>query len=244
MVADVVVQLVRAGASLAAVYMFASLVPDIRAVQRAGTTGALPLLPLLAMAANCACWGLYGVLRRDFFPLTATNAVGLAFALFYLVVYQRHAPSPRSVLLKSAATAAGIALLTLYALASPEPAQAVQEHVGYAAMAVCAVMFASPLAKLREVLATRNAALMPFALIVAGFVNSLLWLLYGLILEDAFVIAPNLVNLFLGALQLALIAAFTKPSATGGGYDKVDAAKKKSEDTPSTETDLKIATIE
>ncbi|TYZ60510.1 hypothetical protein PybrP1_009288 [[Pythium] brassicae (nom. inval.)] len=239
MVAEVAVQLVRAGASLAACYMFASLMPDIRAVQRAGSTGNLQLLPLLAMAANCACWGLYGVLRRDFFPLMATNAVGLGFALFYVAVYYRHSPSPRAVMLKCAATVTALALLTLYALASPEPQSVVQDHVGYASMAVCAVMFASPLAKVREVLATRNASLMPFALVAAGFVNSLLWLLYGLILDDSFVITPNLVNLFLGALQLALFAALAKPS---GGFDKVDAAKKNED--PSSEITVKVTNSE
>lgn len=239
MVAPVAVQLVRAGASLAACYMFASLVPDIRAVQRAGSTGNLPLLPLLAMAANCACWAIYGVLRRDLFPIVATNALGLGFAFFYLVVYYRHSPSPRAVALKCAATATAVALLTLYALASPEPPSVVQEHVGYASMAVCAVMFASPLAKVREVLATRNASLMPFALVAAGFVNSLLWLLYGLILDDAFVITPNLVNLFLGALQLALFAALAKPV---GGYDKADVAKKNEDASP--EVAVKIANNE
>lgn len=235
MVAQALVQLVRACASLAACYMFASLYPEIRRVQRTKTTGVLQLLPILAMLANCVCWGLYGLLRADYFPLVATNVVGVGFSLFYTAVYYQNAPEPRIVLRKTVATAVALALLTLYALASTQPAAMVQNNVGYVAMGVCAIMFGAPLLTVREVLATKNTAVMPFSLIVAGFVNCLLWLLYGLILEDAFVIAPNLVNLFLGALQLALFAVF--PQSAAFKYDKVGAKRRDSADADATKRD-------
>lgn len=241
MVSEALIQLVRACASLAACYMFASLYPEIRQVQRDKATGAMQLLPILSMLANCICWGLYGVIRKDYFPLVATNIVGVGFSLFYTVAYyQNTTTQKRKVRNKICVTTAALALLVLYAFASDEPQQDVQDHVGYVAMGVCAVMFGSPLATVREVIATKNAELMPFPLIIAGFVNCLLWLLYGLILEDSFVIAPNLVNIFLGALQLLLLAVYSKK---GKGYDKMD-LKKEEDQVPSTEIELKVTSPE
>lgn len=240
MVAEVLVQLVRACASLAACYMFASLYPEIRQVQRDKATGTAQLLPILSMLANCICWGLYGVIRKDYFPLVGTNVVGVGFSLFYTIAYYQNAGVQQHVVRnKVLVTTAALAVLVLYALVSSEPQQVVQDHVGYVAMGVCAVMFGSPLATVREVIATKNTELMPFPLIIAGFVNCLLWLLYGLILEDSFVIAPNLVNLFLGALQLLLLAVYKK----GKGYDKVD-PKKEEDQPPSTEIELKVTSLE
>lgn len=236
MVADVVEQIVRAGASIAACYMFASLFPSIREVQREKTTGTLQLLPILSMFANCVGWGLYGVLRKDYFPLVVTNVVGAGFSLFYTVAYYQNSSAQHSVLKKILATYAALLVLVLYPVYSYEPQQDVQDHVGYMAVGISAIMFGSPLVVVKEVIQTRNTDTMPFALIAAGAMNCLLWLIYGFILADWFVIAPNLVNLFLGVIQLMLFVIFP----AGKGYDKVD-AEKKQEQGPSKEVELQVA---
>ncbi|KAF1325155.1 3-like protein, partial [Globisporangium splendens] len=236
MVAEVVVQLVRAGASLAACAMFASLLPAVRAAQRTGATGALALLPILSMFANCIGWGLYGVLRRDYFPLVVTNVVGVGFSLFYTVAFYQITNARGAVLKKILVTYAALLAFVLYPVYSDEPAQDVQDHVGYMAVGIAAIMFASPLAVVREVIATRNAAIMPFTLIAAGVLNCLLWLTYGLILADSFVIAPNLVNLILGVTQLMLFFVFPKDQK----YDKVDADKKEKQAAESVEIELEL----
>jgi solute carrier family 50 protein (sugar transporter) len=216
--------------------MFASLLPTVRAAQRAKATGALALLPFLSMFANCVGWGLYGVLRRDFFPLVVTNVVGVVLSLFYTVAFYRISSARGAVLKKILATCAVLLALVLYPVCSDEPAQDVQDHVGYVAVGIAAIMFASPLTVVKEVIATRNAAIMPFTLITAGVVNCLLWLIYGLILADSFVIAPNLVNCFLGLTQLMLFCVFPKDQK----YDKVDDDKKEKQAAESVEIEIEL----
>ncbi|TMW61774.1 hypothetical protein Poli38472_010837 [Pythium oligandrum] len=211
MVPDVLVQVVKAGASLAACYLSSSLFPEIREVHRNKATGTMLLLPIPSMFGNGVLWTLYGFLAHDYFPLVATNAVGIAFSAFYMAVYLRYTTEKCSVLTRMLLVWAALLGLILYAVLSPEAKSAVKERIGYIAIAVCAVMFGSPLVVVKQVVQTKNSALLPFGMIVAGVLNSVLWLSYGLLIQDMIVVAPNFLNLMLGATQLVLICVYRQP---------------------------------
>lgn len=221
MVHRAVVQTVQACASMAACYLFASLYPDIRRVRDDKTTGKMPLLPLTSMFANCVLWSLYGFLARDYFPLLATNAVGIGFSSFYLAVYYRFTPQKLSMQRSVLGMCTALFIVSMYPVFSYEPRVVVQQHIGYMAITVCAVMFGSPLVLVKQVIATKNASLLPFGMIMASLINSLLWLTYGFILQDTIVILPNLLNLALGGLQLGIVCIYPR----GAGYANVEPPK-------------------
>lgn len=238
MVAPLVVTAVRMCATMAACYLFASLLPTLRQVQRDKSVAQVPALPILSMFANCIGWALYGFLARDFFPLVATNLIGLAFSIYYLVIYYQNSGIRRKLVQQQLlATIAAMALLALYPLVSTAPPEQVQAHMGYAAIAMCAIMFGSPLAVVKEVVRTKNTDLLPFTMIIAGVVNCSLWLTYGFILMDAIVIVPNAINIVLGLIQVSLFLIFPK----GKGYDQVE--KRKHADSKETEDDSEASTI-
>lgn len=201
----------RACASLASCYLFASLLPEMRRAQAKRDVGAMPVLPILSMLANCVSWGLYGLLLRDYFPLVATNAVGLALSAFYLVVYYR-CTAVKATLRKQVALTLLLllALVLLVATSSDATRPGVQAAVGYISIALAAVMVGSPLVAVKQVLQTRSAEALPLLMIAAGAVNSALWLAYGVVLNDVVVIAPNVLNLAIGVFQLALVCTFRK----------------------------------
>ncbi|KAG6972609.1 hypothetical protein JG688_00003903 [Phytophthora aleatoria] len=222
------VTIIRVCASLAACGLFASLSPDIRVVHQQKSTTSMPsALPVLSMVANCVAWGLYGLLIGDYFPLVATNIVGLVFSLFYLVVYYRHEANKRSLLLEILATTLVLVGLVLYPfVAASEGVEEETIHgiVGFVTVAISAVMFGSPLVLVKRVIQERNTELLPLTMIVAGAVNCVLWLAYGLLLEDAFVIVPNAANLLLGIIQLGLFCCFPR----GKTYDTVESTTPRS----------------
>ncbi|KAH7472588.1 hypothetical protein PRIC1_012052 [Phytophthora ramorum] len=222
MAESLLVTIVRVCASLAACGLFASLLPAVRVVHQQKSTASMPsVLPVLSMVANCVAWGLYGLLIGDYFPLVATNIVGLAFSLFYLVVYYRHEPNKGSLRLEILATMLLLAGLVLYPfVAESEGAEeeTVQDIVGFVTVAISAVMFGSPLVLVKRVIQERNTELLPLTMIVSGAVNCVLWLGYGLLRQDAFVIVPNAANLLLGVVQLGLFGVFPR----GKPYDTVD----------------------
>ena len=63
--------------------------------------------------------------------------------------------------------------------------QAAAPTIGIVGAFVCIVMLASPLATVRDVLATKSTASMPFAMTVAGFLNACSWAAYGLVVVSA-----------------------------------------------------------
>ncbi|EGZ06320.1 hypothetical protein PHYSODRAFT_356143, partial [Phytophthora sojae] len=172
---DLVVTVVRVLASLAACFLFASLLPEIRVVHQQKSTATMPsALPVLSMIANCVAWGLYGLLVKDYFPLVATNVVGLTFSLFYLVVYYRHEGNKGSLRLEILATALVLAGLVAYpfvAAAEGVKEETVQDIVGFVTVAITSVMFGSPLVLVKRVIQERNTELLPLTMIVAGVVN-------------------------------------------------------------------------
>lgn len=222
MTEPLIVTIVRVLASLAACVLFASLLPAIRVVHRQKSTASMPsALPVLSMVANCVAWGLYGLLIADYFPLVATNVVGLTFSLFYLVVYFYHETNKGSLSLEILATTLlliGLVLYPFVAASEGTNEEAVKNIVGFVTVAISAVMFGSPLVLVKRVIQERNTELLPLMMIVAGAVNCVLWLAYGLLLRDAFVIVPNAANLLLGIVQLGLFFVFPR----AGTYDTLD----------------------
>lgn len=200
-------------------------------------------LPMLSMLANCVSWGLYGLLIQDYFPLVATNAVGLVLSLCYLVVYYFHEAKKQKLLLECLATALLLVALVLVPIVASHvdmKETVVENIIGFSAVACSAVMFGSPLVLVKKVIKERNTKLLPFSMIIAGAVNCILWLGYGLLLANAFIIVPNAANLLLGVIQLALYCIVPRVSTyntievttTVAGesvYDTVDLKEKKME---------------
>jgi solute carrier family 50 protein (sugar transporter) len=213
------VHMVKTCASIAACYLLSSPLGDVKRIRENKATTGVQLLPLLSMFANSTCWFIYGILAHDIFPLMVTNGIGMGLTTFYLVVYYKYAPDRQRVFHQILFLLFGLFLIAMYPIFSYEPHRVVQQNIGYVSILVCAIMFGSPLVVLKEVIRQKSTDLLPLTMIVAGFINSLLWLLYGLILGDLFVIVPNLVNIFLGSIQLLLFCIFPKPT---GGYRVLD----------------------
>ncbi|CAH0475168.1 unnamed protein product [Peronospora belbahrii] len=184
------------------------------------------VLPVLSMIANCITWGLYGVLIDDFFPLVFTNIIGIFLSLFYLIVYYYYATNKGSLSLEILATAlvlVGILLYPLMAAFDRVQDETVEHVVGFLAVTSSAIMFGSPLVLVKRVIRERNASSLPLNMITTGVVNCVLWLWYGLLLEDAFVIVPNAANLLLGTVQLGLFCIYPR----SGTCNNVDSSTSK-----------------
>ena len=74
--------------------------------------------------------------------------------------------------------------------------------------------FASPLASLAQVIRTRCTEVLPFPLIVANFFVTSQWWLYGIILDDNFILVPNALGWCLATFQLLLFAYYPSKRRT------------------------------
>ena len=153
-----------------------------------GSVGSVTPAPYFSLLVNCALWVAYGALTADNVVL-APNALGLAAGITYAAAYTRVAGGARAAR-PWAVTAACVAGVVIACGALDRRAAA--RLLGGVGSAASLVVFASPLASLRRVLADRSTVSMPLPLTAAMFANAAAWAAYGgLVARDASIWAPN-----------------------------------------------------
>ncbi|KDO23780.1 hypothetical protein SPRG_10557 [Saprolegnia parasitica CBS 223.65] len=211
-----VVTTVKLLASASAIYMTMSPLKDMEKVR-----AKVPIesLPILCMFANGCIWTLYGVLVVNWFPLVVTNAINALLAVYYLAIMYTHAGPHRRVLAqKIVGTLAVVVGAIVYAAygAYVLRNRNVSDHIGYLGIAVCTLMFGSPLAAVGTVVKQKSAAMLPLRLILAGVLCASLWFTFGLMISDPFVYGPNGLNLGLGLFQVFLCVYYRTPPSYKG----------------------------
>ncbi|XP_076625766.1 sugar transporter SWEET1 isoform X2 [Colletes latitarsis] len=71
-----------------------------------------------------------------------------------------------------------------------------------------------------EIVKTKNTDILPFPLILMGTLVSFQWLLYGVIIDNGFVIFQNAVGFFLSVVQLSMFAIFPSKSKANSTSQK------------------------
>lgn len=192
------------------VLCFLAPLPTILQVSRDKTVGSLPLLPYSSMVANGFVWVMYGILK-DAPSVYMPNAAGVCLGAYYFAVFARHCGPMASNLPGTVGQhlkGTGAVVLFNLSLATSGAAGA-SEVIGKEGVFFCVVLFASPLAALRTVVATRSAASIPLPFTVATFVNCLAWSVMGWWrMRDFNIYFPNLLGLSCAVAQLALKAVF------------------------------------
>lgn len=197
------------------VALMASGIPGAMTMWRAGDVGAAAVLPLAFMWLDNAVGIWFAALvHDDMGGLLRVAATVLATS--YLAVYFAVSRPDRR---------AADAPVTLACLATPAllwasfqglamPSARVVDALGLI-NTLTAVAFASaPLAGIRTVLAKRDASSIPLAMVATLALCSAAWAAYGAVLRSGWMIAPNVLNFCLAAVQLALVAALGRRGAT------------------------------
>ena len=203
-----------------------------RKIRRDQNVGALSPLPFACIVANCSVWVLYGVIGRDWVPMVASNAVGVASGAYCLGVFIRFAKPPAKTFatqlrLLVVGFAVFVALQARLAAwrgapkrthhSSPYPLDVdgeTRDALGLLGVGACVVMFASPLSTLATVWRTRSTASLVPAVTVASAACSVLWALYGFLEGDAYVYGPNVAGVVCSAAQGLLFLLFGCPKAS------------------------------
>jgi solute carrier family 50 protein (sugar transporter) len=167
--------------------------------------GGLPLLPYSSMVANCFVWLVYGLLIKEK-KVWTTNAFGGGLGLFYCNEFRKSLPkaSSEGTISKHMYAVSIVALLTsFFALVLPQ--SLAKTAVGAEGVLLCVLMFASPLATLKQVIENKSARSIPLPFTLACLVNCLLWSIVGWFeLNDFMIYTPNLLGLAFSLAQTSL----------------------------------------
>ncbi|KAF1789354.1 SWEET sugar transporter [Phytophthora cactorum] len=179
----------RVVTTVSALYMCASPSSAVFRIHRHRNVGSASILPFTTLWVCNHIWMLYGYVTGNLFPVFTTYAIG------------------------DALSSSSLRLVTMYVVLGMNGAFQQSQHtmtlvVGIIAVASSLALYASPLAAIKVVLQTRSSASLPFAMILAGAINNLLWVVYGFLVFDLFLIVPSSVNASLGLVQVALYGVY------------------------------------
>lgn len=106
-----------------------------------------------------------------------------------------------------------VTLLSLAVSQSPDEAQLI---IGVPANILSVLTAASPLLQLKTILRLKDASCLPFGMSVMTAVAGGVWMIYGIMLQDALVIIPNLFGLTMGTIQVSLLLLYPGSGAAKG----------------------------
>lgn len=204
---------VNIAATVTTIVLLFSPSPDFRRIHTQKSTGEVRVLPVLMLGVNCYTWAMYGFLSSTYFPVMSINAFGALTSLVFTLVFYRWS-SDRPTLHKMGAIAGGWALLVLlFAVLCktsviPLSSNIQKKIVGYIAVIINVALYAAPLQTMKLVLQTRSAVSLPATMCCVNLVNGSLWMLYGILANDMFVLTPNALGVVLSTVQVALCVKF------------------------------------
>ena len=181
--------------------------PTIFEISRKKSVGDLPLLPYSSMAANGFIWALYGWLTGSS-SVKWANILGALLGTYYFTEFRKYTPAGSSNLPGTVKqhlyAVTWIILANTFALTNFTKKTA-SDVVGKEGVLMYIILFASPLASLKNVIATKSAASIALPFTIASTINCSLWSVVGLLyLKDVYITFPSMMGLLCALVQLFL----------------------------------------
>ncbi|KAI9188165.1 hypothetical protein H9P43_002556 [Blastocladiella emersonii ATCC 22665] len=188
--------------NLTAVLTCLAPLPAVRRFRVAQNLGTVNPVPYAFLYINALIWIQYGIFIRDIF-VVGPNLVGVLLAAWYMrSAYGLATPQQRKLMDSISSTGA----LTVFLVAtvssiwlSPDAGRLA---LGVTSVIILGLFYSSPLSVLATVLRTRDASPFDVPLAVTCLVNGSLWIVYGIVLADPFIWAPNIAGAAFAVVQL------------------------------------------
>ncbi|RLN37311.1 hypothetical protein BBJ28_00013962 [Nothophytophthora sp. Chile5] len=212
-------------ATITTIVLLFSPFPDFRRIHVQKSTGEVRILPVLMLCVNCYMWAMYGYLSATYFPVMSINGFGALTSLAFSMVFYRWS-SDRATLHKMGAVAGSWALLVLTFVILCKSgvisisSDVLKKIVGYLAVVLNVCLYASPLQTMKIVIRTKSAASLPVVMCTVNLINGSLWVLYGILANDMFVLSPNAMGVALSLVQVAMCIKY-RPTARVETHDSI-----------------------
>ncbi|KXS17721.1 hypothetical protein M427DRAFT_54321 [Gonapodya prolifera JEL478] len=210
-----------------ATLIFLAPLSDVRQIALTGELADFNPIPLGFIVTNALSWILYSLLVRNFY-IFWSNVSGFCLGLYYIVsaLGARDVPASARSLVTTVFTAGPFLILigfhVAFLVVNPDDPDKARSLGGWICVAALLAFYTSPLSTLHHVLLTRDASSFSYPLSLACVLNGALWTVYGLVIGDGFVWAPNAVGAVVGVVQVGLLVVFGRGEGAGGvGRGKV-----------------------
>lgn len=189
-------------------------------IYQKGSSRGFDPMPFLGGIGMCILMLQYAWIVRD--PaMINVNVFGLLTNTAYMAVYYYYSPHTKDTLALIGKAAVFVAVFLAYA--QVEDPEKLEFRFGLIVTGLFFLLIASPLLHIREIIKTKNTDILPFPLIFMGTIVIFLWLLYGIIINNVFIIFQNSVGFVLSVAQLSLFVIYpSKSKGKASGQEKKD----------------------
>ncbi|XP_048882382.1 sugar transporter SWEET1 [Brienomyrus brachyistius] len=199
------------------ILMFSSGLTDLKKMREARSSDNIQFLPFLTTLLNNLGWLYYGVLKKDG-TLIIVNSIGAVLQALYVLTYYHYSSGKWRVCRQT--LAAGLLLAAGWLYFGVVLAQGEQKlaRLGLACSIFTVTMYVSPLIDLLEIMRSGSVERLSFPLTVATFLTSSSWTLYGLQLQDYYIMVPNTPGIITSLVRFLLFWTFSTTSSVKPSY--------------------------
>ncbi|KAG4076641.1 hypothetical protein HA402_001928 [Bradysia odoriphaga] len=169
---------------------------------RRQSTGESSIFPFVSGFLSCSLWLLYGLLTQVA-TVIIVNGIGTLLFLSYTITFFVYTPDRSKSLKYILVTKFILFAAVVYARYDPNVTRSTH-FIGLLCCLVFVVFCAAPLSMLFNVIETKSTEILPFPLILGSCVVSLIWFVYGYMIEDTFIQIPNFLGFLLSISQIVL----------------------------------------
>ncbi|CAJ0579422.1 unnamed protein product, partial [Mesorhabditis spiculigera] len=210
MEAEQILPVLSITAIISTISLFFTGFPICWEIWKRGGTKDISGMPFIMGLVGASFWLRYGFLRSDSTMITV-NVVGVSLFTIYSIFYLFMSQPKKSFGIMLLFT---VSLISLMVFLVMQYGIKTADVLGFACMTFNIGCFAAPLAGMKVVLRTRCCDTLPLPMCVANLAVSSQWMLYGTLINDIYVISPNLCGVILSLIQLTLFLIF--PMKPGG----------------------------
>lgn len=200
--------------------MFSTGLTDLKKMRETKSADNIQFLPFLTTCLNNLGWLYYGILKRDH-TIILVNIIGALLQILYIIVYLHYTKQKRLVISQILAAGAVLACGWFYFTRILPAGEIRLNQLGLTCSAVTVSMYLSPLTDLVQIVRSENVQCLSFPLTVATLFTSTSWVLYGLQLNDRYIVVPNTPGIFTSLIRFYLFWRFAPVNQSSPAYKPV-----------------------
>lgn len=200
--------------------MFSTGLTDLKKMRASKSAENVQFLPFLTTCLNNLGWFYYGVLKQDG-TVVLVNTIGALLQIIYIVAYLKYTKQKKLVMAQTAAAGTVLAFGWFYFTTFLPEGDTRLSQLGLTCSLFTVSMYLSPLTDLVEIVRSGNVACLSFPLTVATFFTSTSWCLYGLQLNDFYIMVPNTPGIITSLIRFYLFWRFASVNQSLPSYKPV-----------------------
>ncbi|XP_047453688.1 sugar transporter SWEET1 [Mugil cephalus] len=183
--------------------MFSTGLSDLKKMKESKSTDNIQFLPFLTTCLNNLGWLYYGILKSDH-TIILVNFIGAVLQILYIIMYILYTKQKRQVISQTVTAAIVLTCGWFYFTTFLTEGESRLNQLGLTCSVVTVSMYMSPLTDLVNIVRSGNVQCLSFPLTVATFFTSTSWVLYGLQLNDSYIVVPNTPGIFTSLIRFYL----------------------------------------